>query len=54
MIKGKVRTGWQFVMKAHYKGKAWRLYRRKVLKVCNICLLRTSMGIRKRGKESRR
>ena len=32
-MKGKVRTGWQLVMKPHYKGKAWRLNRRKVLKV---------------------
>ena len=53
-MKGKVRTGWQLVMKPHYNGKAWRLNRRKVLKVCNIRLLRTSMGIRKRGKASRR
>ena len=46
-MKEKVRIGWQLVVKPHYKGKAWRMYRRKVLKVCNIYLLRTSTGIRK-------
>ena len=35
-MKEKVRIGWQLVEKPHYKGKAWRMYRRKVLKVCNI------------------
>ena len=53
-MKGKVRTGGQLVMKPHYKGKGLETVQRKVFKVCNIYLLRTSMGIRKRGKESRR
>lgn len=35
-MKEKVRIGWRLVEKPHYKGKAWRMYRRKVLKVCNI------------------